>query len=416
MRSFGGLLGFAGQILGAALTVTSIASCAFVPLNPTYEGPPARPAELEVYYNKGNSYSTFTESTLKETKNYTHKKIDIATEFGPISIDYFKRHKKSDSLIFVLPVLGGRNIIADYFARYYAKHGFDTAIVNRSNDFKDASNFDNIEETFRKNIVRDRISIDFFEREYQKSRFGTFGISRGAINAAMTAGVDSRLKYNVLAMGGTNLVGLLRKSDQKGVKKFRNKVIEAKGITKQEFYEQLESRVRTDPRYLARYMDARNTLMFLSVFDHAVPFQYGQRLRDDIGGPRTVYLAAGHYTGILYTQYAKLLLPWRPVCLFPQDYIESEALAFYQRSFNGKNTIMQTLPYRVLQLPLNIIASVFANSSSRLRAARRPNPPAPKSAPVMSVSAPHPSVQCRVGVLPASVPCDARSTLSTRPL
>ncbi|MBN8547937.1 MAG: hypothetical protein J0M12_01340 [Deltaproteobacteria bacterium] len=355
------------SVLGGAICCLALSSCAFVPLNPRYEGPPNRPAEIEAYYHKGNSYKSFSETTLKKTSNYTHKKIDIETDFGPISIDYFQRRKKSDSLIFVLPVLGGRNIIADYFARYYAKHGFDTAIVNRSNDFKDVNNFDNIEETFRKNIVRDRIGIDFFEREYQKTTFGTFGISRGAINAAMTAGVDSRLKYNVLAMGGTDLVGLLRKSDQRGVKKFRDKVIEQKGISKQEFYEQLRDRVKTDPQYLARYMDARNTLMFLSVFDNAVPFRFGQRLRDEIGGPRTVYLLAGHYTSILYTQYAKLLLPWAPICLLPQDYIESEALAFYRERFKHENTVLSTLPYRILQLPLNIVASTIANDSEYLK-------------------------------------------------
>ena len=356
-----------GQVVCTLLCAFSLSSCAFVPLNPRYQGPPDRPPELEDYYDKGHSYTSFTESTLKETSNYTHKKIDIVTEFGPISIDFFQRPEKSNSLIFVLPVLGGRNIIADYFARYYAERGFDTAIVNRSNDFKDPSNFDNIEDTFRKNIVRDRIGIDFFERQYQKSEFGTFGISRGAINAAMTAGVDARLKYNVLAMGGTDLVGLLKKSGQRGVKKFREKVIESKGITKQVFYEQLRERVQTDPQYLARYMDARNTLMFLSVFDNSVPFRYGQRLRDQIGGPPTVYLVAGHYTSILYTQYAKLLLPWAPICVFPQDYIESEALAFYEKSFKGENTVLQTLPYRVLQLPFNIIASTLANNSEKLK-------------------------------------------------
>lgn len=351
----------ARKLLCAAAASVSLSSCAFVPLNPHYEGPPARPAEIETYYSKGASFKSVKEEDLKLTKQYTHKKIDIDTEFGPISIDYFKLRKQNDSLIFVLPVLGGRNIIADYFARYFAKHGFDTAIVNRSNDFKDPEKFDQIEEVFRRNIVRDRIAIDFFEQKYQKKRFGTFGISRGAINAAMTAGVDPRLKYNVLAMGGTDLVGLLRDSKQKGVKKFRNKVIKSKGITKQEFYENLRARVRTDPTYLAKYMDARDTLMFLSVFDNAVPFKYGEKLRQEIGKPRTVYLAAGHYTSILYTQYAKLLMPWERICLFPTDYIESEALAFYKQRFKRKNTFFQTLPYRILQLPFNLVGGVLAN-------------------------------------------------------
>lgn len=342
----------------------TLSGCAFVPLHPNYQGPPERPPELEDYYSydKNNPYQSVKQEVLKETRRYTHKKIDIQTEFGPISIDYFQRPKKSNSLIFVLPVLGGRNIIADYFAHYYARHGFDTAIVNRSNDFKDPNRFNELEQVFQHNIIRDRIAIDFFEREYGKSEFGTFGISRGAINVAMTAGVDPRLKYNVMAMGGTDLVSLLQKSDQRGVKKFRNKVMEAQGMSKEEFYADLRSRIITDPSNLARYMDARNTLMFLAVFDNAVPFRYGERLRQDIGNPRTVYLTAGHFTSILFTQYAKLLLPQEDICLFPQDYIESEALAFYERSFEGDNLSLKLLPYRILQMPFNLIGGTIANS------------------------------------------------------
>lgn len=338
-----------------------LSGCAFVPLNPNYQGPPERPVEIDTYYSKGNSYNAFQETTLKEKKEYTHKKIDIQTDAGPISIDYFARPKHTDSLIFVLPVLGGRNIIADYFARYYARHGFDTAIVNRSNEFKDPNRFAELEEIFRKNIVRDRIAIDFFEKQYGKKQFGSFGISRGAINVAMTAGVDPRLKYNVMAMGGTDLVSLLRDSDQKGVRKFRNKVMDTLGMSKTQFYESLRARIRTDPKYLAKYMDARNTLMFLAVFDHAVPFKYGEQLREDIGKPRTVYLTAGHFTSILFTQYAKLLLPRAEICLFPRDYIEREALVFYNRSFKHRNTAWQMLPYRILQLPFNIIGGTLAN-------------------------------------------------------
>ena len=336
-------------------------ACAYVPLNPNYEGPPPRPESMDQYYSKGSSYTSYTETFVKKSKTYTHSKFDIVTAAGPISVDYFALPKKSDSLIFVLPVLGGKNIIADYFARYFAKRGYDTAIVNRNNEFKDPAKFDQIEDVFRRNVVRDRIAIDFFEREFSKTQFGTFGISRGAINVAMSAGVDPRLKYNVMAMGGTDLVALFRTSSQRGVKKFRNNVREAKGLTKEQFYKFLEDNLKTDPKYLAKYIDARNTLMFLAVFDHAVPFKYGERLRQEIGKPRTVYILAGHFTSILFTQYAKLLLPWQELCFFPADYIESEALAFYDRSFKKKNTNLKMLPYRILQTPFNLIAGAVAN-------------------------------------------------------
>ncbi len=358
-------MGSAGsrRALVSCVFASILTGCAFVPQHPNYQGPPPRPQQMQDYYSYDTQtpYTDFKEVTLEESSRYTHKKIDIQTEHGPISIDYFARHEKNDSLIFVLPVLGGRNIIADYFAKYYARHGYDTAIVNRSNDFKDPNRFNELEEIFRDNIIRDRIAIDYFEKQYGKKEFGTFGISRGAINAAMTAGVDARLKYNVLVMGGTDLVSLLKKSDQKGVKKFRNKVMNVRGITKEQFYNELRERIVTDPNNLARYINANNTLMFLALFDHAVPFPFGEKLREQIGYPRTVYLTAGHYTSILFTQYAKLLLPREEVCLFPQAYIETEALAFYDRSFKKSTFGLSVLPYRILQLPFNLIGSTIAN-------------------------------------------------------
>ncbi|MBX7143946.1 MAG: hypothetical protein K1X79_05800 [Oligoflexia bacterium] len=329
--------------------------------NPNYQGPPPRSAEIESYYAKGDSYSSYSEEVLTVKSDYVHRKIAIQTHAGAINIDYFAGPEKSEDLIFVFPVLGGKNIIADYFARYFAQHGFDTAIVNRVDDFKDPSKFYQLEEVFRQNVVRDRLAIDFFEREYGKKNFGTFGISRGAINVAISAGVDPRLKYNVMAMGGTDLVSLFKESDQRGITKYRNRVMAYHNLTEEEFYSQLERQIKTDPKNLAQFIDGRNSLVVLSVFDHAVPFKYGEQLREQLGNPRTVYVAAGHLTSILYTQYAKLLLPFRELCLFPRDYIESEALSFYRSSFKRDEYSWWMLPYRVLQLPFSLLGSALAN-------------------------------------------------------
>jgi hypothetical protein len=339
---------------------SALGACAFIPQSPHYAGPPQRPAELEQYYSKGTSYTGFQEQTISVMKNYTHKRILIDSDSGQLKIDYFARPKTSKELIFVFPVLGGKNIIADYFARYFARHGFDTAIVNRVDDFKDPARFYEIEEVFRKGVVRDRIAMDFFEAQYQKSEFGSFGISRGAINVAMTAGVDPRLKHNVMAMGGTDLVSIFKESDQRGIVKYRNRVMAFHDLTEEEFYSALERQIKTDPKNLAHYIDSRNSLLFLSVFDKAVPIEYGEKLREQMGNPKTVYIAAGHLTSILYTQYIKLLTPWRELCLFPQDYLESEALSFYQESFNRGGTAWWMLPYRVLQLPFTLVGSWFA--------------------------------------------------------
>jgi hypothetical protein len=70
---------------------------------------------------------------------------------------------------------------------------------------------------------------------------------------------------------------------------------------------------------LAPYLDARDTLMFLAAFDRVVPTWTGKQLREAIGGPKTIYLFAGHYTSFLYLPYAH----W-------------ESLCFVKRKFNLK--------------------------------------------------------------------------------
>jgi hypothetical protein len=348
------------QHMLAVVIIGLLSSCALIPQNPHYAGPPERPTEIDAYYSKGISFTGFDEQVVSKMKNYTHKRILIESEAGQIKIDFYQRAEQSKDLIFVFPVLGGKNILADYFARYFARHGFDTAIVNRVDDFKDPARFYEIEDVFRRGVVRDRVAMDFFEKQYHKTEFGSFGISRGAINVAMTAGVDSRLKHNVLAMGGTDLVSLFKESNQRGIVKYRNRVMAFHDLTEEEFYDALRRQIRTDPKNLAHYIDSRNALMFLSVFDQAVPIKYGEQLREQMGNPRTVYVAAGHLTSILFTQYIKLLTPWRELCVFPQDYIESEALSFYQESFKRDASSWWMLPYRVLQLPFTLIGSMFA--------------------------------------------------------
>ena len=268
--------------------------------------------------------------------------------------------------MFVFPVLGGKkNLIENYFAQTFANRGFDAAIVHRNEDFKKPETFPQIEDTLKRMVVRDRIAIDFFEKEYKKKDFGSFGISRGAINVAMSAGVDPRLKHNVLAMGGTDLVGVFRDSDERKIGLYKKAVMEQQKITAEEFYAYMEERIKTDPKMLAKYMDARNTLLILALFDSTVPFKYGQQLRADIGNPRVVYLLAGHKTSVLFTELPNHVKPLEHFPIMPFDYIETEAVAFYDKSFGtGRRSARQAV-FEVLQSPFSLVAQIVDLFGSR---------------------------------------------------
>ena len=129
-------------------------------------------------------------------------------------------------------------------------------------------------------------------------------------------------------------------------------------MTIDEFYASLEERIKTDPKLLANYMDARNTLLFLAVFDHSVPFKYGQMLRDQMGGPAAIYLLAGHRTSLLYTALPNHVPPLKSFPIMPFDYIETESLAFFRKSFYGGGPSMKEAVLNVVTLPFRLIASL----------------------------------------------------------
>ncbi len=330
--------------------------------------PPERPSAMLEYYKLSASFGDYREELQYETDTYLHKHITIESYAGPITVEYFQnKGPRSDNLVFVFPVLGGKNFIEKHIATYFVEAGIDAAIVTRSNEFKEPAKFDQLEEIFRLNVVRDRLAIDFFESEYGKTKFGTFGISRGAINVALTAGIDARLKYNVLVMGGTDLVNLFNDSDQPRINKYIRSVCDVKGFTQEQFLEALRTQLRTDPKHTAHYLDGKNSLLILGIFDKTVPFTYGLKLRNQIGRPDTIFLAADHYLGLLFTQTVSFLPPSKEGGWFPFPYVEEEALAFYRRSFEQSSS-WKVLPYRILQLPLNLMAEGIAYTGAAFEA------------------------------------------------
>jgi hypothetical protein len=347
-------------VIYLVLICFGLSGCFRLSASSSYSGPPSRPAEMESYYKPAKPYGSFREEISQTTKDYTHKHITIDSYAGPIVVDFFQGSKPSDALVLVFPVLGGKNFIEKHFARYLVESGVDAAIVNRSNEFKDPGKFEHLEEIFRANIVRDRLALDFFQAEYGKEKFGSFGISRGAINVALTAGVDPRLRYNVLAMGGTDLVNLFRDSNQPRIENYIRTVSDTRGFSEEQFFTALRKQLRTDPKFTAQYLDGRDTLLVLGILDRTVPFSYGMKLREQIGRPETIFLFADHYVSLAFTQTVSLFPPSKEKSgLFPFPYIEQSALSFYKRKFDDTWN-WKALPFELLTLPVNLIAEGIA--------------------------------------------------------
>ena len=136
-------------IASCASVVCLFSSCVYVQGDPSYSGPKARPAELSDYYSVGDSYQNFTELFSKDSSEYRLRRLEIGTDFGQITVDYFQRHtktqEKTDELILVFPILGGKYLIESHFADYFARRGFDVAIVHRDKEYKRPEQFSQLE-------------------------------------------------------------------------------------------------------------------------------------------------------------------------------------------------------------------------------------------------------------------------------
>lgn len=341
------------------LPLVSLSGCFTVPLHPEYSGPDPRPVELEQYYDVANSYTDYLDEIILEEDDFTVRRIYLDTDFGEVTVDYFQGLDSNPNLIFVFPVKGGRNSFSNYFARYFVRHGFDAAVVHRDGAFKDSKNFEQLEDIFHKHLIRDRIVIDFFEDIFGKSEFGSFGISRGAVNAAAVAGVDSRLKYNVLALAAADLVGLFVHSTDRGMVKYRKRVMDERNIDVSEYEAFIQKILITNPSRFASHIDARNTLMFIALFDDVVPVSYGLELRRTIGYPHTEFIVSGHYSALAYTCFVQLLVPYQGPCFFPFDYVEDESLAFFHSRFGKPRESMRKVLFSIIKAPMTLLAELI---------------------------------------------------------
>jgi hypothetical protein len=107
----------------------------------------------------------------------------------------------------------------------------------------------------------------------------------------------------VLGLAGGSMADIALHSTEDGLEDYIDELQEL-GVSAETIYTELLEKIQTDPLRLGPYIDARRTLLFIAAFDRVVPRWTGEQLRQAIGGPKTIYLLAGHYTSFLYLPYA----------------------------------------------------------------------------------------------------------------
>lgn len=303
-----------GQIIGSilALSVALVCSCVHHQCDPAYTGPKERSPEILDYYSYPKRTIEAQVETLRDKRCYTIQRVEFPSAvniFGTedIKVDYYKQKRKGKfPTALVLPISGGIDFSVESFARHFASHGINCAVVhNRKVDLEKTKSAEEVENYFRQTVLDNRQVLDYLveREEVDANKLGCLGLSLGGIRASMLSGVDERLKCIVIGLAGGSIADITVHSGEKEIQD-QMKVLIAKGATPAQVHAELSKKVITDPIRLAPYADARDVLMFIAMFDRVVPRKCGDRLWESCGKPEVVYLPSGHYGSFLFLPYA----------------------------------------------------------------------------------------------------------------
>jgi hypothetical protein len=301
-----------------------LCSCAHYKCDPDYTGPSKRSAELLEYYSYPKQKIEAKVEKIGEKKRYAVRRIEFPSAlnvFGTenIKIDYYVQKKAGKfPTILVLPVANGVDFCAKGFARHFASNGLNCAIVhNRHVDIEDIGTAEQVEDYLRQTVLDSRQILDYLieRKEVDSKRLGCLGMSLGGIRASIVSGVDERLKCSVIGLAGGSMADIAFLSKLKEVKEYMRGLVEM-GISQETIHDEVSEKIVTDPLKLAEYMDARETLMYVAMFDRVIHRKCGDKLWEAAGKPESVYIFSGHFTSLLYLPYA-----------------ERKSLIFFKRKF-----------------------------------------------------------------------------------
>ena len=306
--------GMSGRTVGVTISLLLLTgACAPVGMSRSYDGPREMPCAVRAYYSYPRQPIQAEVEVRKHKERYDILRVEFPSAlnvFGneQIQVDlYVQRRSGRHPTVLMLPISGGVDFSVESFAWLFARNGINCAIVhNREVEVEGTQSAEEVEAYFRQTVLDNRQVLDYLETrpEVDPNRIGCLGLSLGGIKASLIAAIDDRIRCAVLGLAGGSMADIALHSKEEGLADYIVE-LEAKGVSAETIYMELHEKIRTDPLRLAPYIDARETLLFIALFDQVVPTWAGEQLGHAIGDPKTVYLVAGHYTSFLYLPYAQ---------------------------------------------------------------------------------------------------------------
>jgi hypothetical protein len=207
--------------------------------------------------------------------------------------------------ILVLPVLQDRfSLASGTLARYLAAQGFAALALRSGPSFLDRvrvtpEGHGPTSDEVETEMIRDgRRGLDWLcnQPEVDESRLGIIGISHGAMIGPCVMGADSRLGAGVFCMGGAGEAMIVARSRERSVRRFRERIMHAHGLTNPEdlgLLPQAQASL-TEPMRYAPAVDPRSVLLFKTRLDRAVVPEAQDKLWEALGRPRRITLPLGH--------------------------------------------------------------------------------------------------------------------------
>ena len=299
-----------GLLLLGSMTLCT--SCAHVGTVEEYAGPKEMSPAMRAYYSYPPRTVEPKVEVRKQKKSYDILRIQFPSTVNvygdeEIKVDYYMCTKPGrHPTVLMLPISGGVDFSVESFAlrlcaaRDQLRPGAQSRRRDREHPERRGG---------RSVLPPDRLGQPAGARLSRDAAGGRsesarrLGLSLGGIKASLVAAADPRIKCGVFGLAGGSMADIAMHSTEPRLKDYVDE-IEAMGISGESVYCELHEKIQTDPLRLGPYIDARTTLMFIAGFDRVVPTWAGKQLRDTIGGPKTIYLCAGHYTSFLYLPYA----------------------------------------------------------------------------------------------------------------
>src|SRR2546427_735086 len=190
-------------------------------------------------------------------------------------------------VVIFLPILHKGESLTDSFARYFAARGIAAlSLRGKKNFLKGNQGLLFTKEVFRQMIVDIRRGMDWLEvqPEVDGKRIGICGLSLGAVESVIVAGVDNRVSCAAYLLGGGNIPKILMTSQEKDIVRFRRDTMAAEGLDAEGFYTKVLSGYQDiDPLTYAGRLPPQQVLMVNAYFDTVVRREYANALWERSG-------------------------------------------------------------------------------------------------------------------------------------